>query len=69
MKLNLLKVPRIRIEWTEPQKVPVTISVRKLKNGYLIGEVYIATEERLIEELVKYVKDPYANLDLPEYKD
>ena len=50
-------------------KVPVTVSVRRLSNGYLIGDVYFASEEKLVENLAKWVKDPYANHDLPKYSD
>jgi len=50
-------------------KQPVTVSVRKLSNGYLIGDVYFATEDKLVTHLAKWVKEPYANHDVPEYKD
>jgi len=64
-----MKFPHIKIEWIESHKEAVTVSVRKLANGYLIGSVYFATEDKLVEHLAKYVKDPYANRDYPEYKD
>jgi len=64
-----MKFPHIKIVWTEPMKLPVTVSVRKLDNGYLIGDVYFATEDKLVVELAKWVKEPYANHDVPEYKD
>jgi len=68
-KIAYMKFPHIKIEWTEPMKLPVTVSVRKLSNGYLIGDVYFATEDKLVVELAKWVKEPYANHDVPEYKD
>ena len=49
-------------------KRPVTVSVRKLNNGYLLGDVYFATEDKLVVELAKWVKEPHANHDIPEYK-
>lgn len=64
-----MKFPHIKIEWRETTRVPVTVNVKKLSNGYLIGNVYFATEEKLVENLAKWVKDPYGNHDLPEYKD
>lgn len=64
-----MKIPHIKIEWSEPMKVPITISVRKLNNGYLIGDTYFATEEKLVVELAKWVKEPYANHASPIYKD
>ena len=64
-----MKLPHIKIEWSEPMKTPVTVSVRKLSNGYLIGDVYFASEEKLVENLAKWVQDPHANHELPKYKD
>ena len=64
-----MKLPHIKIEWIEQKRTPVTISVRRLSNGYLIGDVYFASEQKLVENLAEWVKDPYANHDLPEYKD
>lgn len=64
-----MKLPHIKIEWEEPEKTPVTVSVRKLANGYLIGDIYFASEKLLTEKLAEWVKDPYANHDIPNYKD
>ena len=64
-----MKIPHIKIEWREPMKTPVTVSVRKLSNGYLIGDVYFASETMLVKNLAKWVQDPHANHDIPEYKD
>lgn len=64
-----MKFPHIKIEWSEPMKIPVTVSVRRLTNGYLIGDVFFASEELLVKELAKWVKDPYANHDSPHYED
>ena len=64
-----MKLPRIKIVWTELQKTPTTIHVSKISNGYLIGQTFLATEDKLIEELTKYVKDPHAHYDPPFYSD
>ena len=64
-----MKFPHIKISWSERMKQPVTVSVRKLSNGYLIEDVYFATEDKLVTHLAKWVKEPYANHDVPEYKD
>ena len=64
-----MKFPRILIEWRERAKMPITIKVAKLTNGYLIGETYFASEDLLVKHLAEYVKDPYAYLPPPEYKD
>ena len=50
-------------------KRPVEIQVKKLANGYLIGDVYFATEDKMVVELAKWVKDPYAKWESPIYND
>ena len=64
-----MKLPYIKIKWTEPHRDPITVNVRKISNGYLIGDVYFASEKMLTEKLAEWVADPYANHDVPEYKD
>lgn len=64
-----MKIPHIIIKWQEIAKVPVEVSVRKLSNGYLIGNVYFASEEMLVKNLAEWVKDPHANHDIPKYED
>ena len=64
-----MKLPKIVIEWSEPMKVPVTIRVQKLLNGYLIGNTFIASKELLADELVIAFENPHAYLVPPEYHD
>lgn len=64
-----MKYPRIKIIWTESMKMPIEINVKKLTNGFLVGNTFVATEERLADELVIYFKDPHAKLNPPQYND
>lgn len=57
----------MKIKWSEPQRTPIIITVRKLNNGFLLGETYYANEDEFISALVKGLKDPYEKLDVLEY--
>lgn len=64
-----MKFPVIKIEWSESARVPITVKVSKLSNGFLIGNTFFASEDLLVKHLAEYVKDPYAYVAPPEYKD
>jgi len=64
-----MKYPKITIKWVDWQKVPTTIELRRLRNGYLIGNTFFASEDLLVKNLAEYVKNPHAYAEAPEYKD
>lgn len=63
-----MKIPKVTIIWRPLWQKEKVIEVKELTNGYLIGETFIATEDKVVEILAKYVKNPEAKVDLPDYK-
>lgn len=49
-------------------KVPLELHLRKLENGYLLGDTYVKDEEDLADYLVILLKNPEADFPTPVYQ-
>lgn len=64
-----MKLPKIKIIWTETGRIPVDIYIEKLTNGYKVGNTYFATREEMIEAIDEWMTDPYADYVAPRYSE
>ncbi len=64
-----MKYPQIKIVWRELGKMDACIYIKKLSNGFLVGNTYFATENSMLKHLAEAVKTPDAYFEPPTYHD
>ena len=64
-----MKYPKIVIEWKDWRKRNTYFTIQKLTNGYLIGNTFIASKEKLANEVITVFENPDAYFTPPEYND